>query len=541
LFRNFRKPHGHFESYGVPTQLESDVASPIVIDEFELQRAIEDYYSGRTALLSAALNQDAAEGVVTAMWSQQWPRLRAMFAFRTARTKRRKSDLIQYDVQMNAAGDAERASGNALGWALAGAEDAATGRVTDLRRFLWRYGRDVSNARNAYRMLVDLFLVGRQRQAIPTEYALQVLRALPESNDGEILKRDILGIPAASPPLTPPISPMGLIEVLAGQTVLQNVPPEVVKRRIKEVEGKAISEVARFLDANYEALRQWKDELEAAIVANADPATLAQHIPHRFLLPVLRARPELIEHKTVALLSDEEFLELFDSSLATSAGDMLIAEAMRRDFGAVQNREMVSRAPARFFGAALNAGKRRELNPGWKDLWPNCAEAIFADGWPVLERSWSSVRLGIVILGYPRRSGPRARNWATMLATMHNDLEGDDRVRFQAYLLRTALDESSTGTWDLCALVLPELRPIILRGALPDDVYRMLSSDLPRFNTANFWDINRRILICLSYLRAVAPNFDAEASLGLSKQEKDVLVNGSAEEEDSKKSWFRWY
>jgi hypothetical protein len=90
-------------------------------------------------------------------------------------------------------------------------------------------------------------------------------------------------------------------------------------------------------------------------------------------------------------------------------------------------------------------------------------------------------------------------------------------------------------------MVLPELRPVILRGALPDDVYRMLSSDLPRFNTAGSWDINLRVLICLSYLRRKISDSDAESALGLSDHDRHVLFNGAADEDDSKGSRFWWF
>ena len=124
---------------------------------------------------------------------------------------------------------------------------------------------------------------------------------------------------------------------------------------------------------------------------------------------------------------------------------------------------------------------------------------------------------------------------------MRDDLYDDNRVRLQAYLLRTALDEGSAGTWKLCAMVLPELRPVILRDGLPDDVHRMLSSDLPRFNTAGYWDLNRRVLVCLSYLRRKTTDIVAERSLGLSDHDLHVLFDGAADEDESKRPRFWWF
>lgn len=541
LLQYFRRPRGDFKAYGLAATLEAGPTEPSAIDEPELQRLIQDYYSGRPALLSATLDQKTAEGTVTAMWSQQWPRLRAAFAFRTARTERRKSDLVHYDVQLGSLSDAGKASGTSSDWALVAARDAATCQVTDLRRFLWRYGRDISAARTSYRMLVELFLLGRGHQNIPAKHALSVFRSLPDPNDGEILKKDILGIPAASPSLSPPISPIGLLEVLADENAHQFVPAGVVAQRFQDLDRTAIGPVANFLDQHYDTLAPWKDDLEKTIVNGADASALSQSFPQRFLMPVLRARPDLINLDTITQLSNDELAELLDVYPATSAKDALASVAVRRDLGAVKNNKLVQQDPERFFKSALDAAVHGEIASAWKGLWPSHAETIFAAGWPRTERSWSRVALGVGYMGYPRRVGPRAEEWTAIFASLPDDLHGDGRIRLQGYLLRTALDEGSAGTWKLCALVLPELRPVVLRGALPDDVYRMLSSDLPRFNTAGYWDINRRVLICLSYLRKKISDPDAESELGLSDHDLHVLFDGAADEDDSKRPGFWWF
>jgi hypothetical protein len=541
LLQCFSRPHGDFDAYGVPMSMKITSAEFAPIDESELQCVVENYYSGRPVLLSAALDRKTAERVVMTMWSQQWPRLRMAFTFRTARTERRKSDLIQYDVQMNSPNDAERRDNAISNWARVGASDAATCQVTDLRRFLWRYGRDISAARSNYRMLVELFLIGCTHQNIPAEHALEVFRSLPDATDGEILKKDILGIPAASPSLSPPISPVGLLEVLADEKAHQLVPPDIVARRFQSLNQAEIGELAQFLDLHHDKLSPWARDLENIIVTRADAATLTQNLPRRFMMPVLRARLDLVSSDTVSMLSNDEIVELADAYPGTAAEYSLATEAVRRDFGAAQNNELLRRNPGLFFEATLNAITRNEINSAWQRLWAPHAGVIFATGWPKTERSWSRVELGVECLGYPRHIGPSAAEWAAILASMLDDLRGDDRVRLQAHLLRSALDEGSAGTWKLCSIVLPELRLIVLRGALPDDVHRMLSSDLPTFNTADYWDINRRVLISLSYLRRTITDNNVESVLGLSEYDQHVLFEGANDEDASKRSRFWWF
>ncbi|KVE38059.1 hypothetical protein WS68_24615 [Burkholderia sp. TSV86] len=541
LLQYFRRPHGDFDAYGIAASMNMRSTASPSIDESELQCAVESYYSGRPTLLSAKLDRKTVESVVMSMWSQQWPRLRLAFTFRTARTERRKSDLIQYDVQMNSPIDAEMREDEISNWARVGASDAATCQVTDLRRFLWRYGRDIAAARSNYRMLVELFLLGHGQQNIPTERVLEVFQALPDLTDGEILKKDILGIPAASPSLLPPISPVGLLEVVANQNVHRFVPPDTVARRFETLHPVEIGEVAQYLDLHYDALSPWAGELENVIATRVDASTLTQNFPRRFMMQVLRARPDLVRWDTVSMLSNDEIVELLDAHPALLSQYTLAASVVRRDLGAVKNNELVRRNPQLLFEAALDAIASGEINFVWTSLWASNAGAVFATGWPRTERSWSRVQLGVAFLGYPRHGSPRAEEWATVLTSLPDDLRGDDRVRLQAYLLRNALDEGSAGTWKLCSVVLPELRTVVLKGALPGDIYRMLSADLPTFNTAGNWDINRRVLICLSYLRRRFADTNVENALGLSEHDLHVLFEGADDEDESKRPRFWWF
>jgi hypothetical protein len=168
---------------------------------------------------------------------------------------------------------------------------------------------------------------------------------------------------------------------------------------------------------------------------------------------------------------------------------------------------------------------------------------ILQSEWPVGVDSTTELAIGIKLLRFPKSFGKSPEVWANALATMRDDVSGEDRIRLQAFILSAALQTKMEATWKLVVAVLPELRPVILRGALPDDVQRMLLNDLPRFNTAEFWDINKRILISLSQLRKAAPNEQALESLDLAGNDASTVIYGAeAEEEERSKSFFlRWF
>lgn len=66
----------------------------------------------------------------------------------------------------------------------------------------------------------------------------------------------------------------------------------------------------------------------------------------------------------------------------------------------------------------------------------------------------------------------------------------------------------------------------------------MLRRDLPTFRTASDWDIDRRILIALSYVRREVADPDAENALALSDREMDIVLNGASDEDESKDRRF---
>ena len=82
--------------------------------------------------------------------------------------------------------------------------------------------------------------------------------------------------------------------------------------------------------------------------------------------------------------------------------------------------------------------------------------------------------------------------------------------------------------------MLPELRRVVMRAGLPRTAESMLSNDLPNFYSAGYWDLNKRILLSLSDLNAIAPNGDALRRLDLTASEMDLVLHGS--EREGKKS-----
>jgi hypothetical protein len=144
---------------------------------------------------------------------------------------------------------------------------------------------------------------------------------------------------------------------------------------------------------------------------------------------------------------------------------------------------------------------------------------------------------GLALLLYPRNLNKTADELSRRIAALRDDVRGAERTNLQALLLRAAIDESSEASWRLISIVLPELRIVILQGNLPPIADRILTDDLPRFYSAAYWDLNKRILLSLSRLYRSFPNESAIRELHLPDTDAHLVLFG--EEEDKRRSSIR--
>ena len=144
-------------------------------------------------------------------------------------------------------------------WVALAAADAAENRVTPLRRFLWRYGRDLVNPRRHYKMLVELFELSTNSDEMSNGAASIVFEALPEASEGAVLKRDIIGIGSHSPRLVSAISAVHLLELLTSEALPVMITPSEVRQRLEELSAPQIGKVARYYDDHREELAPWNE------------------------------------------------------------------------------------------------------------------------------------------------------------------------------------------------------------------------------------------------------------------------------------------
>ncbi len=189
------------------------------------------------------------------------------------------------------------------------------------------------------------------------------------------------------------------------------------------------------------------------------------------------------------------------------------------------------------FRCGIQAFLSGSLDQSWLRSFPRRQSMILKGPWLDVPNSSAELAAGLAILGYPSDLMKTADELSRRLSELKDDAGQPERTNMQAVLLRAAIDELSAASWQLLALVLPELRTAIVNGSLPRAAHDLLLGDLPHFHYTEFWDLNKQILLSLSKLYQSSPNEIALLKMGLSPSEVRLVEFG--EEREKRNPWTR--
>jgi hypothetical protein len=538
LFQNPRQVERSF--YSVPLSLVSGVSSWSVPRSDLVAEIIESYYSHETTFLSAGALAERIEAAIAAVWSQQWPRLRTGFSFRTAQLGSARRRNAKYDIQVAPTEPTKTLSPPE--WVDAATDDAGSDVVTPLRRFLWRYGRDVKDSRDRFRLLVETYLASAESARLPMSAAIKVFEQLDGESDGSILKNDILGFGTTSLSICPPVSFLDMLRLVDAKSSDAAVDIEEIGERFGRLSDAEATEVVDFASAEGNRLERLRDPIFEWTVARADDGIVNTVATSALRLRILMRRPDLITRRAIADLSGLDLARLFEVCETMDATRPVIETAVRHDLGEA-TAGILSRRPELTGAAAIAAARAGELHDAWRRPIANARDALLATDLLQHARSLSDVMLiaGLTNLAHGVFAvGRSAANWASRWRSLENDVAKQTGLDIEADLFSAGLSEASPAGWDLIAEVLPELRDSINNKPLGGEARRILDRELPWLGYDN-WDLNRRILLALhSFQKRVQPSDGLLSRAGLSEVEAAFVRIGPREEPKRKVGFFWW-
>jgi hypothetical protein len=540
FFTFFRNPKNVNRSfYSEPLSLlegDSQVSPPM--RSLQVSEIISRYYSDQPTFLRSGAGADALEAAIAAVWSQKWPRLRMEFSFRTAElgSHRRRS---RYDVQVTSFDIPEEAVDSE--WVAAASADAAGGRVTPLRRFLWRYGRDIKDSRRRFRLLVETYLASGAGERLPMAAAERVFAELRGEEDGNILKQDIWGFDTTSLSICPAVSFLDMLRLIDRHGSDDTVDVEEIRRRFEKLPSAEIAEVVVFASAEGNRLHRLSETIFDWTVRCADDELVDTEMPSGLRTRILIARPDLITTRAVSSLHSDDVFRLFSDCAATEARRIILDVAVRRDVGEATG-TFLNQATATVAVSVIRAARGGELHPSWLNPILKSRDPLLASALLQHLESFSDLMITARLMNLSRSVsslGRSSANWASRWRGLQRDLPESEILDIEADLFSFALIEASPGSWDLIAAVLPELRGTVIRG-LEGDAYQKLDHALPGIGYDN-WDLNRRILLALHRLqKGTLVSRQTLFAAGLSTPETDFVLVGPKEEQKRNLGLFWW-
>ncbi|MGR3481666.1 GAP1-N1 domain-containing protein [Salipiger marinus] len=530
----FRRPEGRADaaSYNLTLKVRRMAKSPTSSRE-DVAGIISSYYCNEPVLLNNTPDE-AFERAIFDVWSQQWPRLRSEFSFRTVQSSDAVRDKgLTIKVSSNAR-EGARADRPKQAWVEAAVDDATSQTITSLRRFLWRYGKDVAAPRRSFPHLVEIHdATSQARSGVALAVAEQILARFPKASDAITLKRDLLG---ASPPalaIIPRARGSDILRLLAKWHAVEDglVEADELRRVIASFDKDDLIAMAEgFSEVEQPVSREVEIAADALVATlNVDVVEIA-NLCKPIMLKVLKHRPDLLETFDVERLAQREAIDLI--SVATSPE--AISNLLRRILSSPPSEE-ASAAASKYaelaFCEAVELSITGDLGEEWEEVFIQLVDDILPHGIAMLVGGSDRAAHGLSLLGFPIQGSPSAAAWNESLGDASNDDRSPDRSTVDAFLLGLCLRDGVAQTIPILAQTLPRLRYMALLDMLSTDARALLHSRLPSISES--WDLNKRMLKVLRKANRDAIDIGPVVSqLSLTKEELSYVFG-----EDDEKSY----
>lgn len=514
LMEQMKRPdvsHG-FEDYVSALSLESSIrvfesVNSTPLNREKIQKVIRSLYSeSGKGRISAPLG--VLDATIFAIWSQQWPRLRRKFSFRTAVSSTElSSSKKEFDVSISL--DREKQwnidaidPDKAEPWEKVAAEDILDPHATDFRRFLWRYGSDLRMGHKRFKFLAQLYLVTRTTKLQGGDFYRfmgGVLAALPNPEEGKMLKNDLVGRSKYS--MLPALDPIDTLAFYINKSEAEML-PDLADEVYEAIPGEWSTRSDEILSIAEMAARQATRQGEKFLERLAPLSNSATFLSLTKDKPTLRkvfltSTPSLLDSDELVVASGDELLEL--TRYIPENNEVLVSSLLKRllvvDDTQVAS-EMMSRFPKLGVEAVVAAIEKSFLRGVFDvpDAWikglSEQSTLLFDGNFVEKAQTTSALSLYASMLGYATSKilhiGPKP--WAKGLQNARDDLVGLERKKFLCFLLEMALQRPVTGSEALFELAFESVHDALKYSNLGYDLTCELLRHLPVLGWFSNWD-----------------------------------------------------
>lgn len=513
LMRQLKRPNAlnGFDDYAVTLSLipPSDFFGPVVsasLDREKVHRVIRCVYSdsGNGKVVGTLGEFDS---IVFAVWSQQWPRLRRRFSFRTAISSGDMAPSKKaFDFSVVRDGENKRdtffESADLESWEKLAVEDVLFPHETDFRRFLWRYGSDLRMGYRRFKFLSQLFMLTRKINLGPRD-SHRILHGLalnlPSVEEGKMLKSDLLQESKYS--MVPTLDPVAIFDFYTNFSEIDSLPElaeEVFDGVVTEWDER-FEEILTIAEIATQDRTYPRDKFLSKIVplvSSAALLALTKERPH-FRNFLLTSNPALLDSDALLELNSDQLIELI--GYIPEKNEALVRRVLKRLL--VVNDDLMAsvimeRFPKLFIDVVVGAIEkaflrgRLDLPFAWVRQLVEKSQSLLEEGY--IENSKTTAALSFYASMFRcssptvLRAGPKP--WVEGIKNARDNLSGLDRQKFMCFLLELALRKPIPGSEELFEFTFLSIHEDLRYSTLDSELAYNLLKCLPTLSWFSSWD-----------------------------------------------------
>lgn len=522
--------------------------------------------AGTTLEILRAIYQSRAPGVVAAkdrrgedaafsVWSQQWPRMRRSFSFRTAAIATDiASSRVRFDLKISkrkSAGENEVAASEQApeAWEQVALDDLIAG-PTSFRDFLWRYGSDQQRGRERFRFLAEIYTKTRVPLLNNPELRQllnDVAGALPDSGDGRSLKEELVSTETSDQRMLPRVDLLDLLEYFAEAPGRQAfpLPPASDYDSLVDLWPNQSARILAISETAMQHGSQVSDDVLKHIAAVASPKSFLRSVRD---YPSVRDRlakdnPQLLDSPDLVEISQPQLNRLLDyvheAHLATavlghliSSDDHEAARLLFERFPAECERVVFQRF------AAFLSGQGEKIGSAWLEALRAKEPSSLAGRLLKLSKTTTDLAACAIVLKLEIHFGltAGAASWAKKVVDAIDDTSEEVRLTLFAYLLSLGLADPKKGCEPLFETCFEPVHQAIWNSNLPTDAFETLVHHLPDLYWWHQWDtcLRLRLAVVNAYVDA---QLDEASFMRLAKDRSVMkrLIDAASDSKDGRK------
>lgn len=513
-----------YEKYSQPILIDTKIISssessfsyPLSNDNLlEVIRAV--YKSTKQSYLFAENNE--FDTAIFRVWSQQWPRLRRSFSFRTTGSLYEKPTIgVHFDLRVLPQSDnytlveEKFQPSEPNSWEAATIKDILNPKQTEFRRFLWRYGSDIHKGRERFSFLADLYVTTLRNPLDTKKHAtilLKVAEALPDLEDGKVLKSDLVDGELNTYSLIPTIDPLEILKFFIWNPQIKGlpIPKASTIQYLKKFWATRSEEILVLAEQAIKKKSILRENILTQLleVINTQSFLEITHEQPYLRYSLITERPSLLNSdkllsvgqpelsKLLALIPDNQQLAGKIIERLIYLNDQYVAEEMFSRFPGIVTRSVID-------SINITPSTRNKALPRiWLRIITKSETEFLRSGYIENLLSMSTLADFAKELGYKNNKvlnvGPIP--WASALVKAKDDMPVKTRDKFYAFLLMLAINKPQHGCEPIFEHTFEYVHTALANGNLSNDALSLITEYLPNVHWWKQWDLCHRLRVAI--------------------------------------------